>query len=212
VGAIARGAIRLGETIFHGFLVALRVGAHIAGEIAMTAVTLVNTLLRRAAAFLEAQPYIFLAAVKAASAVADIPYVGPILAPIAAATTFALLEAMAVFKEGGYTGNGDANEVAGIVHRGEFVVPAHRVSQLGLGFLNNLRNGSLSAGSTPSSQLTSRSSGASGEGNPPIINNEIQHNLVVMESEAAAERWAKGEQGKTWFLSMLDNHIYKFQR
>jgi hypothetical protein len=130
-GVFARGALRVGETIFHGLQVALRIGAHFAGELAMTAISLAQSLIRRLGAFLEAQPYIFLAAVKAATSVADIPYVGPILAPIAAATTFAALEALAVFSDGGYTGAGGKYEVAGAVHRGEVVFSQADIARLG---------------------------------------------------------------------------------
>jgi len=42
------------------------------------------------------------------------------------------------FSEGGYTGDGAKHEVAGIVHRGEYVVPADRVTRLGLGLLSDL--------------------------------------------------------------------------
>jgi hypothetical protein len=140
-GVLARGALRLGETIYHGLQIALRVGAHFAGELGMTAISLAQSLIRRLGAFLEAQPYIFLAAVKAATSVADIPYVGPILAPIAAATTFAALEALAVFSDGGYTGPGGKYEAAGIVHRGEYVMSAESVNRIGLPTLEALHTG-----------------------------------------------------------------------
>jgi SLT domain-containing protein len=35
------------------------------------------------------------------------------------------------FQEGGYTGNGPANEVAGVVHRGEYVIPKDQYKQMG---------------------------------------------------------------------------------
>jgi hypothetical protein len=40
------------------------------------------------------------------------------------------------FADGGYTGMGGKWEPAGIVHRGEYVVPAKAVKKLGVGFLN----------------------------------------------------------------------------
>ena len=55
------------------------------------------------------------------------------LAAVAAAMAFAR-----GFAEGGYTGDGAKYDVAGVVHRGEYVVPAHAVSKLGVGYLDSL--------------------------------------------------------------------------
>jgi hypothetical protein len=208
---IARGALRLAETIYHGLQVALRVGAQVLGEIAMTAASVVQSMIRRVAAFLEAQPYIFLAAVKAATAVADIPIVGPILAPIAAATTFAALEALAVFKQGGYTGDGPTDQIAGLVHRGEVVIPAERVQQTGVGRLMQfVRSGRFS----PSDANIDSSAGAiggSGAGGA-VIQHKTQLGLAIFGGEADAKRWAEGQGGETWFLNQMDKHAYKYQR
>jgi hypothetical protein len=173
----------------------------------MTTATIANGLIRRAAAFLEAQPYIFLAAVKAASAVADIPYVGPILAPIAAATTFAALEALAVFKQGGFTGAGPSDEVAGVVHRGEFVIPAERVNQVGLGFFEAIRTGRFSAASVPSTINPQLSAGHDGG---PVIQHKTELSLATFGGEADAKRWAEGQDGEVWFLNMMNKHAYRY--
>lgn len=45
------------------------------------------------------------------------------------------------FAGGGYTGDGGKNDPAGIVHKGEFVIPASAVGRLGVGFLNSLAFG-----------------------------------------------------------------------
>lgn len=45
------------------------------------------------------------------------------------------------FAVGGYTGSGGRNDPAGIVHKGEFVIPQHAVNRLGIGFLSNLAFG-----------------------------------------------------------------------
>lgn len=42
------------------------------------------------------------------------------------------------FSAGGYTGNGGKYEPAGVVHRGEFVIPKEATSRLGTGFLGRL--------------------------------------------------------------------------
>ncbi|EZP72354.1 putative phage tape measure protein [Sphingomonas paucimobilis] len=45
------------------------------------------------------------------------------------------------FSSGGYTGNGPRNQVAGVVHRGEYVVPADAVSRLGVSNLEAMSKG-----------------------------------------------------------------------
>jgi hypothetical protein len=48
------------------------------------------------------------------------------------------------FAEGGYTGDGAKYQPAGVVHAGEYVIPAQRVSQFGAGFFEAIRQGSFS--------------------------------------------------------------------
>jgi hypothetical protein len=42
------------------------------------------------------------------------------------------------FADGGYTGAGGKYEVAGVVHRGEYVMPQETVNRLGISYLNQL--------------------------------------------------------------------------
>jgi hypothetical protein len=51
-------------------------------------------------------------------------------AAIGAAAVIAVVAAHG-FEEGGYTGDGGSSEVAGVVHRGEYVMPASAVQYLG---------------------------------------------------------------------------------
>lgn len=79
-------------------------------------------------------------AIAAYSSAASIPVTGFVMAPVAAAmaTAAGALQiatikkqaemAEAGFAEGGYTGRGSKYQVAGIVHAGEYVIPAHMVS------------------------------------------------------------------------------------
>lgn len=54
------------------------------------------------------------------------------------------------FATGGYTGGGGKYEPAGIVHRGEFVIPAHKVRQFGASyFYSNYMDGSPGAAMLP---------------------------------------------------------------
>lgn len=89
------------------------------------------------------------AAIAAYSAVVGIPYVGPILAPIAAAAAIAagaaqiaaITSASPSFASGGYTGDGGKYEAAGTVHRGEVVIPSETVSNLGPAYFNRYMPG-----------------------------------------------------------------------
>jgi len=51
------------------------------------------------------------------------------------------------FAEGGYTGDGPKYQPAGVVHAGEYVIPAQRVSQFGAGFFEAIRQGRFSPAS-----------------------------------------------------------------
>jgi hypothetical protein len=67
-------------------------------------------------------------------------YMGVMAAAIAAISSLA-----GGFAEGGYTGHGGKYEPAGIVHRGEFVMPASTVKNLGLERLEAIKNGNIPA-------------------------------------------------------------------
>lgn len=60
------------------------------------------------------------------------------VAAIVGIAAFLAAKAVGGFAEGGYTGDGGKYEVAGTVHRGEYVVPAHAVDKLGVGYLDSL--------------------------------------------------------------------------
>lgn len=63
---------------------------------------------------------------------------------IGVAALLAVLAAIGLsggFAEGGYTGSGGKYEPAGVVHRGEFVMPAHAVNRIGVSNLEAMRSG-----------------------------------------------------------------------
>jgi TP901 family phage tail tape measure protein len=87
------------------------------------------------------------------------------------------LGGVVTYSEGGYTGDGGKYETAGIVHKGEYVMPASVVSKYGVGFfdqLTQMRSPSFSAGgaTAPSTMMVAlspedrallRGNGASGD-------------------------------------------------
>ncbi|HOW26162.1 MAG TPA: phage tail tape measure protein [Bacteroidales bacterium] len=85
----------------------------------------------RALAIFQATLDTWAAAVAAYKSTVEIPIVGTVLAPIAAAAAVAFGMAKvakistASYQKGGYTGEGSREEVAGVVHKNEYVVPSH---------------------------------------------------------------------------------------
>jgi hypothetical protein len=219
--ALKRGAIRLGETIFHGIQVAIRTAAHLAGEIFMTAVTIAQVGIRIGLIVLETVWSLIKAAMKGASAVADIPYVGPILALAAmGAILGAGFAAMSGHKEGGYTGDGPVDEVAGHVHRQEVVIPAHRVRQWGLGpLMSALRTGDLASlvpggdrGVAGAASMTAVVAQGAGAGAPQIHHTTELTLLNSIDPVEVGQQWADSHAGDVWFNHMLKNNIAKHQR
>ena len=183
LGAVMRGAIRLGETIFHGVLTAIRVSTHIAGEILSTAVTIAQVGIRALA-------YIAVAAIEAAAAMASIPYVGPFLAVGAAAAMVALgMALLGGFQEGGYTGDGPAGQIAGIVHRGEYVIPASRVRS-NLPLLQAIHSGSLADIMAPNGNVVTSPTATTAKAT--VVSPQVSVKSVIVSNmkEAALEAMA----------------------
>lgn len=65
------------------------------------------------------------------------------------------------FAEGGYTGSGPRNQVAGVVHRGEFVMPASAVERIGVSSLAALASGQSVQANRPNLSNLPRESVAS---------------------------------------------------
>lgn len=109
------------------------------GKKAAIAQALINTYTGATAAFQSA---------------ATIPYVGWILAPVAAAAAIAagMAQVQAIrsqnagFKEGGYTGNIPTSSIAGPVHGKEYVFDAPSTARIGVGNLEALRSGRIPMG------------------------------------------------------------------
>lgn len=102
-----------------------------------------------------------------------------------------LAQSVAAFREGGYTGDGPADQTAGVVHRGEYVVPKENAWLFPL--LEKVRAGAITAQNWSNSVSVSRPvtsdpnassllpglSGASGAGGSPNVN--VQgHSMKVM--------------------------------
>lgn len=192
LGAVQRGLIRLGETIYHGVLVVMRTAAHILGEILSTAATLAQAAIRALAWGISA-------VIGAMSAMASVPYVGPLLAVAAgAAMAAAVAGAMGAFQDGGYTGDGASDQPAGIVHRGEYVMPASAVDRIGLGTLAALHHG----GSVPAAGSSGGSGGGAGKGVSVYS---------FTDPRQMADHLQKNDDHEKWVVDVMGRNIHKFR-
>jgi hypothetical protein len=108
-----------------------------------------------------------------------------------------LAQSLAAFREGGYTGNGNPNDVAGVVHRGEYVVPADAVDRIGLASLNAMASGGVS----DASAFTS----AAAPG-------PITLNMGVFDNPARLADWARSNEGRTVLVDIMRQHSHEFSR
>lgn len=97
------------------------------------------------------------------------------------------------FKTGGYTGSGNPNEVAGQVHKGEFVFDAAATARLGVGQLEAIRSGKIdqAVSSVQASSMPglSRSSARAGSSITQNINvSGLPDNRTANQIAAASSR------------------------
>ena len=99
--------------------------------------------------------------VAATTALTAGPYIGAILAALTIATGLSNVAKIAGFKQGGYTGDMDTNQVAGVTHGKEFVMPASVVQQYGKDHFQSYMDGSIVANSMAAS--------SGGQGQTPTV-------------------------------------------
>jgi hypothetical protein len=115
-----------------------------------------------------------------------------VAAIVGLAALTAAMAAMGSFASGGYTGTGERFEPAGLVHRGEFVVPADRVQEFGVGFFENIRQGRVGP-----DEVTPQSGGQEG-GNRPLT-------VVLVDSRSEAKHWAESAEGQAVIVNVVRN-------
>lgn len=98
------------------------------------------------------------------------------------------------FRDGGYTGAGAPDEVAGIVHRGEFVIPADAVNRIGLDTLEAMRAGETTGTAIPTS---------AGAPSP------ITLNMGVFDNPARLNDWARSQEGRTVLVDIMRQHAHE---
>jgi phage-related minor tail protein len=129
-----------------------------------------------------------------------------------------LAGALASFETGGYTGAGGRMTPAGVVHKGEFVMPADVVAKRGPGYfyalMDSLRferpmpalagyaTGGLVGMNAPAAE------GVRVEANRPTQN---RFNIGLFNDPAALQRWAQSQEGETVILDVLRRNRHEFQ-
>lgn len=212
--SLVRRAIHLAETIYHGIQVAIRTAAHIGGELLKTATTIVHAGIRIGVILAESIASVIQGAVEAFSAMASIPYVGPFLGAAAMAAAlaggFALVKGISKgFEGGGYTGDGASSQPAGIVHAGEWVVPADRTREIGLARLSAMTYGGALPGYMQGGLVAPAGSAGgddqSGRGGSQT-NVTLTPRFIVVDSDREAARLSDSEANEAYFLRMARKH------
>lgn len=114
---------------------------------------------------------------------------------IAAANAVSL--GMSMFDQGGFTGPGGRMEVAGIVHRGEYVMPADVVDRIGVGNLEALHRGGSPAAAA-----------AMAQGNSGVNN---VHVGAYLDMNKMLEKMHKMPDYENHILDIVGNNIHKFR-
>lgn len=120
-----------------------------------------------------------------------------VAAVVGVAAIAGILAAMGAFKDGGYTGDGGRDEVAGIVHRGEFVVPADAVDRIGVGTLE-----AMSAGAQVGPAVVA----STGGGASPIT-----LNMGVFDDPRRLSDWARSVDGRSVILDIVRQSAHEFR-
>lgn len=113
---------------------------------------------------------------------------------IGAAAVAAVLAATGGFAEGGYTGDGGKYDVAGVVHRGEYVFPADAVERMGLRNLESMRYGGM-----PASVAMSPSGGGGGG----------RGATVLVDNRREADRFRRGSPMETQIVQVVQANRYR---
>lgn len=119
-----------------------------------------------------------------------------VAAIIGVAAIAGILAGMGAFRDGGYTGDGDPNAPAGIVHRGEFVVPAEAVDRIGVSSLEAMVSGGPSVPAATSSAAPS----------------PIALNLGYFDDPRRMADWARSQDGRTVLIDIVRQQAHEFSR
>lgn len=154
----------------------------------------------------NAQATALQAGLAAFASTAAIPIVGPALAPGAMATALTIANPLASavgmtamsgvgFMDGGYTGHGRKDEVAGPVHRGEYVFDAEATARIGVGTLEAISDGRAAFVGGPGSSTAAAADSVAATG-PAPVQPAPQVNLYEDASRAGQVQMSTGPDGR----------------
>ncbi len=106
-------------------------------------------------------------------------------------SALATVAAMGGFSEGGYTGDGGKYDLAGVVHRGEFVIPADVVSGLG---------------GAKGVEAMLAANGAGSAAPAPASGGKTDNSLFILNSEAQLRRMMSSRDGTKALLDFGRKH------
>jgi lambda family phage tail tape measure protein len=113
------------------------------------------------------------------------------------------------FAQGGYTGDGNPDEPAGIVHKGEVVFHQQSVRRLGVGFLENLRLGRTSPAMFGGEGMMAGPAFAGGGGGG---GGEQHNSFALLYSESELRRFYQGARGEAYVLDVVRRNWHHLQR
>lgn len=113
------------------------------------------------------------------------------IAAMVAAIGIGLAAALGAFEEGGYTGPGGRSQVAGVVHRGEYVFSAPAVQRIGLSNLESMHAG----GGAGSDRDLSRPS--------------TNVHFAILNDESRVPNWANTREGEMWVLDVVRRRAHE---
>jgi len=153
----------------------------------------------------NAQATALQAGLAAFASTAAIPIVGPALAPGAMATALTIANPLASavgmtamsgvgFMDGGYTGHGRKDEVAGPVHRGEYVFDAESTARIGVGTLEAISDGRAAFIGGPGSSTAPAAESAGGGTVAPALPPQV--NLYEDARRAGRVQTSTGPDGR----------------
>lgn len=176
----------------------------VASEGAKTTAVAAGATARTGSNMGEAMSWLGKAAIQAMNAMASIPYVGPVLAVAAAAAIIAAgVKLMSGgFAAGGYTGDGGKYEPAGVVHRGEYVIPAWQVDRIGLPNIAPAL-ATLSAGAEISAGYAS--GGPVASGSRDVGGGRAAVSVAIVDDARNGTRWLRTRTG----AKALQKHMRK---
>lgn len=123
-------------------------------------------------------------------------------------SALAALLAKPGFKEGGYTGSGAVDKIAGVVHGKEFVMDARSTSRIGVASLRALQRGAASvqqnqgrAGSAAQAAAAPAASAAQQSAPPPV-----NMTAIVVQTKDAALAAIKTAEGRAFIMETIEQN------